>query len=164
MTTLILMVAGGLLGWSAYHKIPEAFAVAIAAAIMVLPVYLVASGEGRTQAEEDPAKEDPAQVLRRRVQAVNQAFTEAVALMDLLRRDLDAQQAAREALLAEAERQQRLLELNEEEAEKIRQILIGETKASIRAGRRRELRFFLAGILLSAALSIPIGIWVNSIS
>ncbi|WP_127936847.1 hypothetical protein [Nonomuraea polychroma] len=110
------------------------------------------------------AKEDPRQQLRRRVDAVNNAFAEAATLMDELRRDLEAQQAARDQLLAEAEHQQRLLELNKEEAKKIRQILVNETKATIRAAWRREVGFFLAGVLVSAALSVPIGIWVNSIS
>ncbi|GAA3518703.1 hypothetical protein GCM10023075_81030 [Streptosporangium album] len=84
--------------------------------------------------------------------------------MDELRRDLEAQQAARETLLVEAEQQQRLLEINTEEAEKIRQILVGETKATIRAERRREWMFFLFGFLASAAASVPIGLWVNHIS
>ncbi|MFI7447134.1 hypothetical protein ACIBQX_06485 [Nonomuraea sp. NPDC049714] len=110
------------------------------------------------------ARDEPSQQLRHRVEAVNTAITEAADLMDELRRDVEAQQAAREALLAEAERQQRLLELNKDEAEKIRQILVGETKATIRAAWRRELAIFFAGVLISGALSIPIGIWVNSIS
>ncbi|MBB4941233.1 uncharacterized membrane-anchored protein YhcB (DUF1043 family) [Streptosporangium album] len=110
------------------------------------------------------AEEDPGQRLRHRIQSVNSAFAEATTLMDELRRDLEAQQAARETLLVEAEQQQRLLEINTEEAEKIRQILVGETKATIRAERRREWMFFLFGFLASAAASVPIGLWVNHIS
>ncbi|TLP66534.1 hypothetical protein [Microbispora triticiradicis] len=110
------------------------------------------------------AKEDPVERLRRRISRVNDAFAKATTLMDELRRDLEAQQATREALLAEAERQQQLLAINEEEAEKIRQILTNETKETIRAERRREWLFFLLGFAASAAASVPIGIWVNHIS
>ncbi|MFJ2034323.1 hypothetical protein [Streptosporangium sp. NPDC087985] len=106
------------------------------------------------------AAEDPHERLYRRIQAVNKAFTEAAGLMDELRRDLEAQQATREALLVEAERQQRLLEINKDEAEKIRQILIGETKATIRAERRRQWMY----IGIGALLSIPVGVFVNWIS
>ncbi|MFI6509658.1 hypothetical protein ACIBCT_18790 [Streptosporangium sp. NPDC050855] len=110
------------------------------------------------------AEEDPGQRLQHRIQSVNSAFAEATTLMDELRRDLEAQQAARATLLAEAEQQQRLLEINTEEAEKIREILVGETKATIRAERRREWMFFLLGFLASATASVPIGLWVNHIS
>ncbi|MEV4016365.1 hypothetical protein AB0J35_38290 [Nonomuraea angiospora] len=101
--------------------------------------------------------EDPKKVLRDRVTRVNAAFAEATALMDELRRDLDAQQAARDALLAQAEEQQRLLEIDKEQAEKIRQILIGETKTTIRAERRQQWMFFALGV----AASIPIGVAIN---
>ncbi|MER5645777.1 hypothetical protein [Streptosporangium sp. NPDC002524] len=74
--------------------------------------------------------------------------------MDELRRDLSAQQAAREKLIAEAEHQQQLLEVNEEEAEKIRQIIVGETQRSVRNQRLREWGFFLAGLALSVPLNI----------
>jgi hypothetical protein len=110
------------------------------------------------------ADEDPGERLRQRIHKVNQAFGDAAALMDELRRDLEAQQAARESLLEDAERQQQLLNLNREEAEDIRRILVGETKATILAERRREWMFFGLGFIASAAASIPIGIWVNHIS
>ncbi|MFD1940516.1 hypothetical protein ACFSKW_54575 [Nonomuraea mangrovi] len=110
------------------------------------------------------ANMDPGIRLRRRVDRVNAAFAEAVTLMDELDRDLKAQQAAREMLISEAERQQRLLNLNREQAEQIRKILLGETEATIRADRRQQWLFFVLGVLVSAATSIPIGIWVNSIS
>ncbi|MEV4551904.1 hypothetical protein ACI2LC_18715 [Nonomuraea wenchangensis] len=110
------------------------------------------------------ASEDPAEVLRRRIQDVNRAFRDASRLMHDLQRDLAAQQAARESIVADAEHHQRLLQLDKDQADNIRQILLGETKTTIRAARRRELGIFVAGLILSAALSIPIGIWVNSIS
>ncbi|MBF8192086.1 hypothetical protein ITP53_41690 [Nonomuraea sp. K274] len=77
--------------------------------------------------------------------------------MDDLRRDLEAQQVAREALITQAEEQQRLLEANEEQAERIRQILVGKTKATIRAERRQQWMFFALGM----AMSIPIGVVIN---
>ncbi|MEU4702574.1 hypothetical protein [Nonomuraea dietziae] len=112
----------------------------------------------------DQAAEDPGELLQRRVERVNTAFAEAAALMDELQRDVEAQQAAREALVTQAAEQQRLLEINEEQAEKIRHLLFSETKATIHAERRQQWTFFLLGYLASTATSIPIGIWINSIS
>ncbi|MEU8195260.1 hypothetical protein AB0C10_15915 [Microbispora amethystogenes] len=103
------------------------------------------------------AEEDPGERIRRRIRRVNQAFTEAATLMDELRRDLEAQQTAREALIAEAERQQKLLAISQADAEKIREILVGETKATIRAERRQQWMFFALGVLAS----IPIGVAIN---
>lgn len=100
---------------------------------------------------------DPRTRLRSRIQGVNAAFAEAGELMDELRRDLEAQQTARDILLAHAEEQQQLLELNQEQAEKIRRILVSETKATIRTERRQQWMFFALGILVS----IPIGIAIN---
>ncbi|WP_189243163.1 hypothetical protein [Planobispora rosea] len=102
------------------------------------------------------AEEDPGEALRRRINAVNTAFAEAAKLMDDLRRDLDAQQVAREELLAQAEEQQRLLEVNQEQAEKIRQILVGETKATIRAESRKQWLFFALGALTSIPISVAV--------
>ncbi len=106
------------------------------------------------------AEEDPGEGLRLRVERVNKAFAEAATLMADLQRDLTAQQAAREELIAQAEEQQRLLAVDQEQAENIRQILVGETKATIRAERRREMLFLGAGLLMS----VPIGVLVNYIS
>ncbi|UBU16652.1 hypothetical protein [Nonomuraea gerenzanensis] len=152
--------------WLIEDSIPKATTSGVLTAVVTYLVlaYFYARVLGGAYERLSQAKEDPAEKLHRRVQAVNQAFAEAATLMDELQRDLEAQQATREALLAEAKHQQRLLELNKDEAENIRQILFGETKKTIRAERRRELVIFLAGVLLSAALSIPIGIWVNNIS
>ncbi|WP_203886615.1 hypothetical protein [Planotetraspora kaengkrachanensis] len=106
------------------------------------------------------AEEDPRERLQRRVARVNSLFTEATALMDDLRRDLEAQQATRQALLEETEHQQHLLEVNKDEAEKIRKLFVGETEKSIRAARLREWMFLLIGL----AASIPIGLLVNWMS
>lgn len=113
-------------------------------------------GKRRKQALSD-AKEDPKEVLRRRVERVNEAVATAASEMQGLQRDLEAQQAAGAALLAQAEEQQRLLEINQDQAEKIRHILVSETKATIRAERRQQWMFFALG----AAVSIPIGIVIN---
>ncbi|MFC5946466.1 hypothetical protein, partial [Micromonospora harpali] len=103
------------------------------------------------------AQEDPGKRLRLRISRINQAFAEAASLMDELQHDLEAQQAAREMLLAEAQRQQKLLEFNEGQAEKIRQILVGETEEVIRTERRQQWLFFTLGVLIS----IPIGVAIN---
>ncbi|WP_405085056.1 hypothetical protein [Microbispora sp. NBC_01389] len=117
-------------------------------------------GRGRNRERLGAAADKPGKRLNDWIKAVNDAFTEAATLMHELQRDLRAQQAAREALLTEAERQQKLLEVDQEQAEKIREILVGETKATIRAERRQQLLFFALGL----AASVPIGVFVNWIS
>lgn len=114
----------------------------------------------KTMLELGLRPEDPAERLKRRIRRVNEAFADAATLLDELRRDLEAQQIARERILAEAEHQQGLLELNRDEAEKIGKLITGETQATIRAGRRRDWMFFVLGI----AVSVPVGILVNHIS
>ncbi|MEU7913463.1 hypothetical protein [Microbispora bryophytorum] len=104
--------------------------------------------------------EDPSERIRRRIRAVNTAFADAVTLMQELQRDFEAQQLLREKLQAEADHQQRLLELSREEAEEIGRLMTSETKASVRAERRRAWMFFA----LSVAASVPVGVWVNHIS
>jgi t-SNARE complex subunit (syntaxin) len=106
------------------------------------------------------AEEDPAEAIRRRVKRVNKAFVEATALMDDLQRLHAEQQQALKKTMAEVEEHQRYLEINPEQAEKVQQVL---TRGA-RAQQFREWAFFVAGIALSAALSIPVGVYVNSIS
>ncbi|MFD8529437.1 hypothetical protein ACFV0L_18655 [Streptosporangium canum] len=110
-----------------------------------------------TRARLAEAREDPRQSLDHRITEVNRAFAEAASLMGDLQRDLASQQAVREALVAQAEEQQRLLEINQDQAENIRHILVGETKATIRAERRTQWMFFGLGL----AASIPVGVAIN---
>ncbi|MEV0821927.1 hypothetical protein [Nonomuraea rubra] len=113
--------------------------------------------ERRRKRRLKQAAEDPRQRLHHRIAEVNAAFANAAALMDELQRDLAAQQATREALIAQTEEQQRLLEIDEGQAEKIRTILVGETKATIQAERRQQWMFFTFGVIAS----IPIGVAIN---
>ncbi len=128
-------------------------AVLIAGAILIFGIRSARQTSNRIK----QAAEDPRELLRERVRKVNSAFTEATTLMDELRRDLAAQEAARDTLLRQALEQQQLLEVSEEQAEKIRQILVGETKETIRDERRQQWLFFGLGV----AASIPIGIMIN---
>lgn len=109
---------------------------------------------GRAISEAD---EDPKEVLQRRVRRVNEAVAIASFEMQALQRDLEAQQAASAALLDQAKEQQSLLEINQDQAEKIRHILVGETKATLRAEGRKQWMFFGLGVVVS----IPIGIMIN---
>ncbi|MEU7895181.1 hypothetical protein AB0B45_20260 [Nonomuraea sp. NPDC049152] len=63
----------------------------------------VTSDKKRLERLEE-AEEDPSERLRHRIASVNTAFSEAAALLDDLRRDLEAQQAARAAIKAERRR------------------------------------------------------------
>ncbi|GIH44958.1 hypothetical protein SAMN05421833_102465 [Microbispora rosea] len=170
---LIFIIVAGFLGtvasfawaWADSLDVPPAIVIGAALAIVIGAFIAWAVADSRRlNRRVQQADEDPGERLRERIHNVNQAFGDAAALMDELRRDLEAQQAARESLLEEAERQQRLLNLNKDEAENIRRILVGETKATILAERRREWMFFGLGFVASAVASIPIGIWVNHIS
>ncbi len=125
--------------------------------VIITPVMAMWAGYRRhikTMREMGLSRDDPAGRLRYRVRRVNKAISEAAELMDELRRDLAAQQAAREKIIAEAEMQQQLLEVNKEEAKKVRQIIVGETKRSIRIQHYREWAFFLVGLALSVPLNI----------
>ncbi|WP_424533663.1 hypothetical protein ACOZ38_25340 [Sphaerisporangium viridialbum] len=130
--------------------------VIVAAAALLLGIQQNRRGQRAIRA----AKEDPATTLKRRIERVTLAFVEAAELMDELQRDLEAQQAVRQALIAKAEEQQQLLAVNEEQAEKIRQILVSETKSNLRAEQRREWMFAALGLVMS----IPIGILINLIT
>ncbi|MER5643368.1 hypothetical protein [Streptosporangium sp. NPDC002524] len=127
-----------------------------AAAAFFIALAIVRS-ERQARRRLNAVREDPGEGLRRRIERVNEAFIEAATLMADLQHDLAAQQAAREELIAKAEEQQRLLAIDQETAENIRQILVGETKATIRAEQRQQWKFFLLGALIS----IPIGIGIN---
>jgi hypothetical protein len=105
-------------------------------------------------------KEDPIEAIRRRVKRVNKAFVEATALADDLQQLHIEQQQALKKTMSEVEEHQRYLEIHPEQAEKVQQLLA----SGVSAQRRRELIIFITGTILSAALSVPIGIWVNSIS
>ena len=122
-----------------------------------LGLLLAIRGYRISRRRQQEAAEDPGERLQRRADAVNASFKEAISLMDDLRRDLNAQRAARKRIISEATEQQRLLSVNSEQAENIRQILVGETKATIRAERRTQWMFFALG----AAVSIPIGVAIN---
>jgi hypothetical protein len=125
--------------------------------LVATPIVAVTVDHLLSRRSSEFQAEEPGERLKRRIRAVNTAFTDAAVLMDELQRDLDAQQAAREQLLAQADEQQRLLAVDQEQAEKIRQILVGETKATIRAERRQQWLFFA----LVVTVSIPIGVLIN---
>ncbi|MEV1168588.1 hypothetical protein [Nonomuraea sp. NPDC049784] len=127
--------------------------------LLALPLIVFAMLIERRDTERRLAQagEVSSEALQRRIELVNKAFAEAATLMADLQRDLASQQAARERLIAQAEEQQRLLEIDEDQAEKIRTILVGETQATIRAERRQQWMFFGLGILVS----IPIGVAIN---
>ncbi|MFI0423360.1 hypothetical protein [Spongiactinospora sp. 9N601] len=107
--------------------------------------------------QQQEAEADPRERLHRRIAAINTTFADAATLMNELRRDLEAQQAVRDALVAETEEHREVLAIEPERAQRIRQILVGETKATIRAERRQQWIFFALGV----AISVPIGVLIN---
>ncbi|GAA3710623.1 hypothetical protein GCM10022224_090110 [Nonomuraea antimicrobica] len=109
------------------------------------------------KAREQAALVDPQKRLGARIEAVDKAFAEAATLMEELRRDLAAQEAARRRLVTEAQHQQQLIGMDREEAEAVRQLILGETRADIARQRRAQWVFFVLG----AVVSIPIGVAIN---
>ncbi|MEU4407294.1 hypothetical protein AB0F88_22455 [Streptosporangium sp. NPDC023963] len=126
----------------------------LSAGVVLMLAVDVARGRRQRLAQ---AEEDPGEALRRRVERVNEAFVEAAALMADLQRDLAAQQAAREELIAQAEEQQQLLTVDQEQAKNIRLLLIEGAKEANRAERGQQWMFFLLGTLVS----VPIGVAIN---
>ncbi|GAA4906741.1 hypothetical protein LX16_3313 [Stackebrandtia albiflava] len=95
--------------------------------------------------------------LQEALDEVKSSMGYASELMAELQREMDAQTAARDALVAQAEENRRLAEIDREQAERIRGILFAETKAEARRRKRAQWAFFLAGVLIS----IPVGIAIN---
>ncbi|MFI9848493.1 hypothetical protein ACIHFD_66625 [Nonomuraea sp. NPDC051941] len=111
----------------------------------------------RMYREEPDERRKAREAHRERIAEMNKAFVAATTLMDDLQREVAAQQAALRELTRQAEEQQRLRDIDPDQAERIRQILVGETKATIRAERRQQWLFFILGVLVS----IPIGVMIN---
>jgi hypothetical protein len=97
--------------------------------------------------------------LKPRVEAVSAAFAEASQLMAELQHDLELQQAAHQILAEAVDEHQNFLEVNQEQAQKIREIVLSDIHASRRGDRRQQWLFFILGV----AASIPIGIAINVI-
>ncbi|WP_043636791.1 hypothetical protein [Nonomuraea candida] len=122
---------------------------------------LVAARVRRAWIDQREKKEqslvDPHERLGTRIDAVNKAFADAATLMEELQRHLAAQEAARRRLVAEAEHQQQLIGMDREEAEAVRRLILGETRADIARQRRDQWLFFVLGV----AVSIPVGVAIN---
>ncbi len=106
------------------------------------------------------AEEDPAEVLRRRIQEVNLAFSAAVTLKDDLERELQRQLAELEGIINRSEEHEVLLAQDAERAEALRRAITRKTKQEIRAERRQQLLY----VAIGAVISFPIGLLVNWIS
>ncbi|MGV9383354.1 hypothetical protein ACWDRB_46595 [Nonomuraea sp. NPDC003707] len=95
--------------------------------------------------------------LKPRVEAVTAAFAEASQLMAELQHDLELQQAAHQILAEAVDEHQNFLDVNHEQAQKIREIVLSDIHANRRGDRRQQWLFFILGV----AVSIPIGVVIN---
>ncbi|MEV4067248.1 hypothetical protein [Nonomuraea dietziae] len=102
-------------------------------------------------------EEDLQWAMRERMDEVRKAIDRSGQVLHDLRLYMDEQKHAADVLLERAERQRRLLEVDKDQAQVIRQILIEESVQNMRTGRRREWMFFALGM----AASIPIGVLIN---
>lgn len=135
---------------------PPVALVLTAPAVTVLIVDAWQSRKRRRTAVEQ-AERSPAERLRELNAQVAASMQNTASLLERLSRELEDQKAAAEATIAEGEERARWLEINREEAEKVRQLIVGETKETLRAQRRRDWMLLGAGALLS----IPIGVLIN---
>ncbi|WP_378786554.1 hypothetical protein ACFMQL_20415 [Nonomuraea fastidiosa] len=128
------------------------------AATSAVSLYKQISKElDRHEAALKEAERPPAERLRELNDEVAASMANTADAMDRLVRELESQKAVAEATIAEGEERARWLEINKDEAEKMRQLLVGETKAALRAEGRKQWWFFALGLLGS----IPIGIMIN---
>ncbi|MEU6743743.1 hypothetical protein [Streptosporangium sandarakinum] len=107
-----------------------------------------------------PSPTDMVGQIKLRMNRVDGAFDEAVSLMADLQRELQAAEAARRQVMADAKRQQELAKVDEATAKLIQEILLADAKKAARVQRKQQLLYFAAGVLVS----IPVGIMVNLIS
>lgn len=120
--------------------------------------------EWRKRAREHSAPTDApdqGELLQLRVQRVsnafdnaNNAFAEATTLMEELRQELATQEAAHRQLVAEAEHQRTLINMDRAEAEAVQAIILSHTQTDARRQRVREWTFFGAGLLLAVPINI----------
>ncbi|MDP4505084.1 hypothetical protein [Nonomuraea turcica] len=104
---------------------------------------------------------DQGELLQLRVQRVsdafdhaNNAFADATTLMEELRQELATQEAAHRQLVAEAEHQRTLINMDRAEAEAVQAIILSHTQTDARRQRVREWSFFGAGLLLAVPINI----------
>lgn len=77
--------------------------------------------------------------------------------MKKVQSEVDLQVTALTKVKAEAEENQRLAELNKEQAEAVRRVIASTNEAAAKPNRRQQWLFFLAGLFFS----IPLGVGVN---
>ncbi|MGI5290894.1 hypothetical protein ACQEVF_47330 [Nonomuraea polychroma] len=154
----------GVLGNIATGAVALAVPPAIIWPITIGLALLVIANQWRARVREDTAPTDPldrGELLKIRVQRVsdafdhaNNAFAEATTLMEELRQELATQESAHRQLVAEAEHQRTLINMDRAEAEAVQAIILSHTKTDARRQRVREWSFFGAGLLLAVPINI----------
>jgi hypothetical protein len=153
----------GVLGNLATGALPVV-APAIIWPITIGLALLIIAYQVRARVREDTTPTGPpdqSELLKLRVQGVsdafdhaNNAFAAATTLMEELRRELAAQEAAHRQLVAEAEHQRTLINMDRAEAEAVQAIILKHTKTDASRQRVREWTFFGAGLLLAVPINI----------
>jgi hypothetical protein len=96
---------------------------------------------------------DPITRLRSRALAVEHALGEAERVMAELGKEMAAQRKAFERSVSEAEAQQKLLEVNREQAELIRTLLFEDGRRTARQAFYQNFGFFFLGLILGPLAS-----------
>ncbi|GAA1628265.1 hypothetical protein GCM10009733_026260 [Nonomuraea maheshkhaliensis] len=139
-----------------YNWVEQASWVAGIISLPLSVIFLVQALRMSRQRLEE-SQEDPSEALEDRIRRATESFAETGRLLAELQNTFSVQQAALKKVTEEAEEQALLRDMDPETAEKMRRIIVGETKATLRAERRTQRLYFAGGVLLS----IPIGALIN---
>jgi len=118
---------------------------------------VISAWQGRRQSSSEPQ----AQTIDDRINDLRSNLAASSDLIGEINAEFELQVAAAERIKAEAEENQKLAALNEEEAEAVRKVVErtiegAQTRAS-KVGGRQQWLFFLAGLLAA----IPLGVAGN---
>ncbi|MER7861687.1 hypothetical protein ABTX61_21450 [Amycolatopsis japonica] len=88
------------------------------------------------------------------IETLQENLTRSARLMKKVQSEVDLQVAALAKVKAEAEENQRLAELNKEQAEAVRRVIASTNEAAAKPNRRQQWLFFLAGLFSSVPLGV----------
>ncbi|MGW7530885.1 hypothetical protein [Amycolatopsis sp. NPDC054798] len=137
-------------------------AIPIAGFGAVISYLLTYIGRRRTERpDEEQLALPPRPTLTDRINQLRDNLASSASLIDEINAELKLQTTALERVRAEAEENQRLVELNKAQADAVREVMAKAVHAAqqqaARKGSKQQWWFFGAGL----AFSIPLGVGVN---
>lgn len=113
----------------------------------------ISAWQGRRQSPSTP----PAQTMDDRIKELRSNLAASSDLIREINAEFDVQVAAADKIRAEAEQNQRLVELTEQQARTVRELVESVQGKASRLGSRQQWFFFLAGLFAA----IPLGVAGN---